>query len=151
MEHESYEDPFAGMKYDPILSKISTSAAGFLNQLREFYPNGHPRFYELMNDMMDLHNRKNREYAHGGPPLGNFTRVSYLKQPYKGIDWTSPEGTCLDYMLKQFDAVLNGMATSLDFRIESVEDRVRDIVVYWVIFLCIMGDKNDSTCKPSTK
>jgi len=55
-------------------------------QLKEMYPNGHPRFIKLALDCMELHSQKNSDYAKGGDPLGNFDRVSKIMQIYPGID-----------------------------------------------------------------
>jgi hypothetical protein len=34
--------------------------------------NGHPMFYELLDRMRDIHDRKNADYAVKGDPLQNF-------------------------------------------------------------------------------
>lgn len=92
--------------------------------------NGHPRFYELTKQENELHDKKNHDYASGGDPLGNFKRVSAIKRNYPKMDWASPEGTALDYMLKQLDAALWLMSQGHEAKCEGVPQRLQDISVY---------------------
>ena len=91
---------------------------------------GHPRFLELMDNAIALHSAKNKDYAQGGNPLGNFQRVSAIKKLYKGLPWDSPTGTAIDYMLKQLDAALNMYANGYEGEIEGFEKRMMDVCVY---------------------
>lgn len=106
--------------------------------------NGHPYFYELCEAVQILHDRKNRDYAHGGSPLGNFERVSQLMQLYPNMDWSKPEGVACVYMFKQLDAYLwmkncgHGSVTG-----EGLLERLKDILVYSGILSCIERDKAD--------
>ena len=97
---------------------------------------GHPRFYKILEEMASLHDRKNSDYSKGlsQGPLGNFIRVSEIKKMYPGFDWESPYGTCIDYMLKQFDAMMILRATKRSSQTgEPVGARLRDMQVYSVI------------------
>lgn len=97
---------------------------------------GHPRFFEILEEVADLHNKKNTDYAHGlmQGPLGNFHRVSQFKKMYVGFDWTSPFGTAIDFMLKQLDAMMILRATKRESLTgEPVAARLRDVVVYTLI------------------
>ena len=97
---------------------------------------GHPRFYKILEEMASLHDRKNSDYSKGlsQGPLGNFVRVSEIKKMYPGFDWESPFGTCIDFMLKQFDAMMILRATKRTSQTgEPVSARLRDMQVYSVI------------------
>ena len=74
--------------------------------LREAYPHGHPDFIPRMLEVIQLHSDKNHDYAMGGPPLGNFERVSKIMQLYPDFPWATPHGAATVYMLKQFDAFM---------------------------------------------
>lgn len=107
---------------------------------------GHPRFRELLQEMADLHDRKNADYAGGGErgPLGNFDRVSIIKKLYPGMDWASPLGVALGYMLKQVDALF--FMLSLEKSSETGEgppQRLGDIAVYSVISRIIWERENE--------
>ena len=97
---------------------------------------GHPQFYSILEAMGELHSRKNSDYSKGGiqGPLGNFERVASIKQLYSGFDWTSTYGTCIDFMLKQFDAMMILKASGNTSQTgEPVSARLRDIAIYTVI------------------
>ena len=94
---------------------------------------GDPRFYRLLEKMAVLHGAKNKDYAQGGKQghLGNFTRTSAIKRLYPGFDWSSPFGTAIDYMLKQFDAAM--ILYSVGRRSvtgENIPERLQDVAVY---------------------
>jgi len=47
---------------------------------------GHPRFYELLDEMADLHSRKNHDYAGTDDPLKNLRACERMGIPaWKGI------------------------------------------------------------------
>ena len=75
---------------------------------------GHPKFYKLTDEEIKLHSEKNKGYTKGGDPLGNFNRVSSIKRLYPNMDWSSPVGVCLVYMLKQFDCVFWQLSQNYD-------------------------------------
>ena len=97
---------------------------------------GHPRFHEIVQQMSDLHDRKNTDYAAGTVegPLGNFVRVSQIMRLYPGMDWASPFGVCMAFMLKQFDAGLTLKAQNrASVTGEPIVARLTDIAVYTVL------------------
>jgi len=52
------------------------------NMLRQ----GHPRFYELLDEIAELHDKKNHDYAQDGDPLSNLRRSENFGIPgWKGI------------------------------------------------------------------
>ncbi len=97
---------------------------------------GHPRFYELVKEITDLHDRKNTDYASGTKegPLGNFDRVSVIMKLYPGFDWDSPFGVAMVYMLKQLDAAFTLRSQKRESVTgEPVASRLRDVSVYSLI------------------
>lgn len=91
---------------------------------------GHPRFYELTKEMNRKHSAKNKDYAKGGNPLGNFYRVSAIKQLYPGLRWDTPLGTSLGFMLKQFDAAFWMICQDMKGETEGIPERFMDVGVY---------------------
>ncbi len=94
---------------------------------------GDPRFYNLLRKMAILHGSKNKDYAQGGEQghLGNFTRTSAIKKLYPGFDWSSPFGTAIDYMLKQFDAAMILYSVGRkSVTGENIPERLQDVAVY---------------------
>ena len=106
---------------------------------------GDPRFYELLHQIGELHGKKNTDYAKGGTQghLGNFIRVSEIKKLYPGLDWSSPLGTALDYMLKRLDAALilesTGRASVTG---EGIGERLKDVATYALLGILLQEDKH---------
>ena len=114
-----------------------------LEELGNFH--GHPMFYQLTIDEMQLHSDKNRDYTQGGDPLGNFNRVSEIKRLYPNLDWGSPVGVCLGYMLKQFDAALWMLANRYEGEVEDVDTRLRDSHVYLKIARILHKEQSEKS------
>lgn len=91
---------------------------------------GHPRFYELTRAEEDLHERKNRDYAGGGKPTGNFDRNAAIMSLYPGFPINTNYGIALVQMLKQFDAAMWLLCTGRKGEIEDVPERLGDVSVY---------------------
>jgi len=121
-----------------ILSPMTED--GLVTILRSMFPHGHSRFIELCLGMMELHSRKNYDYAHGGDSLGNFNRVSAIKKLYPGIDWTTPAATALDYMLKQQDAVMWSWSQGYEGQVEGTGKKIEDIYIYWPIIRILLEE-----------
>lgn len=98
--------------------------------IRSMYPHGHPDFIPTMLKLIKLHSDKNHDYALGGPPLGNFTRVAQIMQLYPKYPWATPVGAATVYMLKQFDAFMWQTRAGFEAKVEGAEPRLRDITVY---------------------
>ena len=91
---------------------------------------GHPRFYELTAEMNALSDSKNQDYTNGGDTNGNFKRVSAIKKLYPDMDWSSPVGVCLGYMLKQLDCALLMQAQGYEPKVENFKARMIDVANY---------------------
>jgi len=91
---------------------------------------GHPDFYKMTEDEITLHSEKNKDYAQGGDPLGNFKRVGVILSQYPGLNPSNPAVTALVYMLKQLDAALWMLSQKYEGQVENVDTRLRDVHVY---------------------
>lgn len=104
---------------------------------------GHPEFYLILEEMADLHSRKNHDYA-GDDPLSNLRACEEIGMPaWKGVlvrlmdKWGR---------LKQF--AKQGM---LEVQDESIIDTLMDNAVYSILCIILMRergsdeDKNEST------
>lgn len=119
--------------------------AEIIDILSSVFPNGHPDFIPMLVSNMDLHSRKNDTYARGGDPAGNFNRVSSIKQLYPGFDWTTPAGTCIDYMLKQFDSFMWQYAGKYEDDLEGLDARLKDVNVYSVLARILVKEEKEKS------
>lgn len=101
-----------------------------LDKLRELYPNGHPRYLQILMEEARLHNDKNHDYAKGGAVFGNFERVAAILKLYPGFPYDTREGVNVTYMLKQLDCILWGMCQKIEHKVEGAVLRAGDISVY---------------------
>jgi hypothetical protein len=111
-----------------------------LDLLRKRYPHGHPNFLPTTLKEIELHNVKNHDYAAGGDPLGNFSRVSAILALYPGLDIADRRVVALVYALKQLDAVLWGLAKKITHKVEGLNARLQDISVYVKLVMCMTED-----------
>ena len=90
---------------------------------------GHPRFKELIEEELKLHNAKNKDYARGGDPLGNFHRVSLMLNLY-GADEMTPAQVAFIYMMKQVDAAGRMLFQGYEGETEGLKGRLQDVSIY---------------------
>lgn len=114
-------------------------------QLQRSYPNGHPAFVPITVAEIELHDRKNHDYAKGGDPLGNFKRVAAILALYPDLKLSDPRVVLLVYTLKQVDAILWGLSQNITALVEGLEPRAQDISVYIKILQCLEQDRKDAT------
>lgn len=98
--------------------------------LRKRYPHGHTDFIPMTIAEMELHSRKNHDYAHGGTPLGNFHRRATLYKNYPGLDLGNPVVVALVDALKQLDAALWMLCQGYEGQVEGLDARLGDVGVY---------------------
>lgn len=106
---------------------------------------GHPRFYDLTRAEEDLHERKNRDYAGGGRPMGNFERVAQILRLYPGFNTATAHGVGIVYMLKQFDAMMWLLATKREGEVEGIADRLGDMSVYSKLIRIMYEESKNET------
>lgn len=99
-----------------------------LTLLEGLYPHGHPDFISLCLEEMELHSKKNHDYAHGGDPLGNFYRVSDTLKSY-GIN-LPPSAVAFVYMMKQVDAAGRMLGQGYEGSTEGLDGRLLDVSIY---------------------
>ena len=100
------------------------------SELRAIFPHGHPTFTDISVAELDLHSRKNYDYAHGGDPLGNFRRVASICSQYPNLRLSDPAVVAMVYALKQVDAYLWSKSAGHQLKTEGVKGRLNDISVY---------------------
>jgi len=100
---------------------------------KEEIRHGHPRFYELLDEMAELHSKKNHDYARGGKPTGNFDRVAKILSNYPNLKLSNPIVIAIVYLLKQFDAVLWMLSGDYEGDVEGIDKRLEDISIYSII------------------
>jgi len=89
---------------------------------------GHPDFYKMTEEEVALHSAKNKDYAQGGDPLGNFKRVSAVLKTW-GFN-ISPALVGLIYMLKQLDCAMWMQSHGYEGEVETFDKRLQDVHVY---------------------
>ena len=112
-----------------------------IDHLRRWFPHGHRSYLDVARKQMQLHSEKNHDYASGGPPLGNFERVSAILALYPRLHLSNKKVVALVYMLKQLDAVLWGLNSNIDHKVEGLPGRLDDIAVYANIVQCMVQDE----------
>jgi len=100
---------------------------------------GHPRYLELTEQDLELHSRKNKDYAHDGSPLGNFERVSAVLKVW-GFD-IPPYLVALIYALKQQDAVMWMLSQGYEGEVEGIGERLQDDYIYKKIARILYEEK----------
>ena len=110
----------------------------------ELRGNGHPRLYELLKEIGELHDRKNSDYATSSSPLSNFYEDGSILEHFniftKGL---SPLKTVIKNMNKQYLALLRMIGENKPGQAESRKDKWKDIAVYALIG-CILEEENEN-------
>ncbi len=102
---------------------------------------GHPRFYEIIEELSQLHSDKNSTYASQENPLGNFIRSAKLSEKiYNPKIKNKPLAQALVLMAKQIDAVYDIVGEGKEDLVESIEDKLRDISVYSILCIILMEE-----------
>lgn len=105
---------------------------------------GHPKFHKILEELRELHNNKNYDYAGNKHPLGNFYRCGKItKELFKGENLEELK-IALCYMSKQFDAVIDMIGNNRIGKAESIKDKFRDLAVYSIICMILLEEKNDT-------
>lgn len=90
---------------------------------------GHPRFYELLENLADLHDRKNANYAEDNNPLSNFEECEKFGVPaYVGT---------MVRMSDKWSRLTQLMKGKKDEVGESVKDTLLDLAVYSLLEIII--------------
>lgn len=94
---------------------------------------GHPKFYELLLQIAELHARKNHDYAKDGDPLSNFRRSSdFGISPFRAIlVRMSDKWSRIEELSKKENQVKN----------ESIIDSLMDNAVYSLLAIVLLEDE----------
>ena len=125
---------------EPAVGAISD----FIALLQTAYPHGHPSFIKNVLKDVATHSSKNKDYAEGGRPLGNFERVASILSNYPGLPLNHPAVIAILYAFKQIDAVLDSLAKERTLEVDNIDERLKDVVVYFGIARCILEDRGES-------
>ena len=93
---------------------------------------GHPRFYELVDEISELHSRKNHDYATDEDPLSNFKQVAKAV----GVE---PWVVGMMFIAEKFYRLVNLIERG-DVKNESKEDTLSDMAVYALITRILMEE-----------
>ena len=106
---------------------------------------GHPRFYEILDELRNLHSRKNHDYAAGGKPTGNFDRRAALMRLYPGLVLDQNYKVAAWDILKQLDAALWMLAKGHESQSgEDVGQRLRDVACYAILAELMYEERYDA-------
>lgn len=93
---------------------------------------GDPRFYRLLDEIADLHSRKNHDYAKTTEPLSNFTRARMLGvEPSRGV---------LVRMSDKWSRI-EQLVSGKTAKNESLRDSLVDLAVYSLICVLLLEDE----------
>jgi len=112
--------------------------------LKELFPHGHEDYIPTALEELDLHSRKNFDYASGGDSLGNFKRIATIMSLYPGIRPGIPQypvALVLIYALKQLDQVLWSISRGWEGQVEGMKARLLDLSVFAKIAAILLKEK----------
>lgn len=95
--------------------------------------NGHPRFYELLEEIAELHHRKNFNYAKQGDPLSNFRMCEEFGVP-------ATVGTMVRISDK-YSRLTQLMKGKKDMVGESLKDTFMDMAVYALLEIVLLEEE----------
>lgn len=103
---------------------------------------GHPKFYQILEELAALHSRKNAQYASNENPLGNFKRGSKIVEKLLNPKIKNkPLAYALILASKQIDGVIEIIGEGKENTPDSLKDKLYDIAVYSVIEV-ILSEEN---------
>lgn len=94
---------------------------------------GHPRFYELLKEMEDLHDRKNNNYSTENDPLSNLRQCEEF-----GV--RAPLGTMVR-MADKWSRLVQLMNGKPDLVGESLKDTLIDLSVYCLLEVVLLEEE----------
>ncbi len=96
---------------------------------------GHPRFYGILAEMMELHSKKAHDYAGASSdPLNNFKEVARAS----GV---MPSKIAFQFIATKFFRLANLLSLDSTAMNESIEDTLMDLAVYSVLMRILRGEE----------
>ena len=99
---------------------------------------GSERFHEILKELGDLHDLKQRDYGTDNDPFANVRASEFFGVP----GWIGCMMRAHDKMIRIQKAARGGTMSN-----ESIEDSLRDLAVYAIIGLCLWEEKLDADRK----
>jgi len=100
--------------------------------------NGHPRFYQLLQEIGILHDNKNSDYAELGEPLSNLKMSSQFGiEPWIGVlvrlsdKWSRLVQLARKYTMGETESVTG----------ETIKDTLKDLAVYSLLCLILKEEE----------
>jgi stalled ribosome alternative rescue factor ArfA len=105
---------------------------------KKFY--GHPGFYKLLDQMADLHSKKNHDYSGSDNPLRNFKKCKAMGfSPFAGvIIRMTDKWARLESFMKQGVMAVNS---------ETVEDTLMDNAIYSLLAILLYREEIEKYAK----
>lgn len=108
---------------------------------------GHPRFYKLLDEISDLHSRKNHDYAGKQDPLANLKACERIKISCPKCKHTFPMPAwigCIVRMIDKWSRILNFVEQGeLKVKRESLKDALQDNAVYSLLDIILFDEQVD--------
>ncbi|MDD3493412.1 MAG: nucleotide modification associated domain-containing protein [Candidatus Thermoplasmatota archaeon] len=102
---------------------------------------GHPLFYKLLEQMADLHARKNQNYAEAGDPLSNLKGCARIGlSPLTGVI------VRLQDKWSRIEQLVKGQP---DLVGESLEDTLIDSAIYALLAIILLREAQAEICAPN--
>lgn len=104
---------------------------------------GHPLFYKILEELADMHDKKNKQYASETEPLSNFDRTARTVSKLLNDKINNKKlAYAMTLMAKQIDAVYDMVGEGKKDTVEEIEDKFKDIAVYSIICMILSRDNN---------
>ena len=103
--------------------------------MKKYY--GHPLFYKVVDELKELHSRKNRQYATIEKPLGNFERTGRMVKKLFKPEINERLAVLLCYVSKQMDGIIEIVGENKKNTTEALEDKLKDVAVYSIIAIIL--------------
>lgn len=103
----------------------------FIKKIKKLkYFQGDPIFYELILESIELHARKNHDYAIDGDPLSNLRACEALGiSAYKGV---------LIRLQDKYSRLIELSRKEAAVKEESVEDTLKDMAIYSLLAITLL-------------
>ena len=109
---------------------------------KKFY--GHPLFPIIVDELKELHSKKNYQYATTDAPLDNFRRTGNMIAKFLKPGINPKLASCLSLVSKQIDGVYEIVGEGKQNTEDSLDDKLRDIAVYTIIAMIIIRENKKS-------
>lgn len=94
---------------------------------------GHPRFYKILEEMADLHSRKNSNYAQFHEPLSNLRECQKF-----GIKPTDGVITRMSDKWSRLGQLWGGKEDKVG---ESIKDTLMDLAIYSILLMILIEEE----------